>query len=79
MRKQWQASAKYPFNTTNCSLYREKNHKIVYSISVGEVRYLDEKEVEEGVSNLNGKYGAELFRKWRIKYAELKHSILCSK
>jgi hypothetical protein len=62
MLTQWQASAKYPCNTTNCSLYREKNHKIVYSISVGEVRYLDEKEVRGGVRNLNGKCGLELFR-----------------
>jgi len=45
MRNQWQASAKYPSITTNCSLYREKNHKIVYSISVGKFVILDEKEV----------------------------------
>jgi len=39
MWKQRRASAKYPCNTTNCFLYREKNHKIVYSISGGKERY----------------------------------------
>jgi len=33
-----QASAKYPPNTTNYNIYREKNHKMIYSIVVGEER-----------------------------------------
>ena len=57
MRNQWQASAKYPGKSTNCSLYRENNHKIVYSISVGKFVNFSEKEVGGGVRNLNSKCG----------------------